>query len=55
MSWKYKVCKLHQNKKTYTVVSRHYSRIEAEISKRGFSAFGRDKTYFIKRYSDKEN
>ena len=55
MSWKYKVCKRHENKKTYTVVSRHDNRREAELSKRDFSAFDRDSRYFIKRYSDKEN
>ena len=54
MSWKYKVCKLHHNKKTYTVVDRQEDKEEAVTSLRGFLSHDRSHKYIIKRYSDKE-
>ena len=54
MAWKYKVCKQHIKSSTYTVVSRHGDKREAERDLAQFATYDREHRFFIKRYSDME-
>ena len=49
--WLYKVCKIHENKKTYTVVGRFEDKADAENARRQAEFFDRSHEYKVKRFS----
>lgn len=53
--WMYKVCKIHKNNKTYTIVGRYEDKRDAKRAAEQARFFDhREHKFIVKRYSEKE-